>query len=1203
MGLALWLVLGMLLLTSCQYQESSRSGWLPVVLCALLVLAVAAIVFLLQRIRKQSAPKQNLGSVTEASFAAFVRENPNISIMFDENLRIIEVNQAAIDILAFKDKRDMLDHFYKMLPGYILPTQAGGRPAIPITERLKTALKEGATRSETALNIKGRHVVLDMYYRRIPYQGSYAAVVYANDITNLRQEQEKLQKLADTVGVSGAYIWEIDVPTMSYKLVTDNVDWLGIKDRFREGPLEALLPQMVAPEDLSSLYGAFLPYARGNGEGTFSYVARFNNYKNGGVTWVRVLGYTSAFDAQGKVAKVTGSIVSIDEQMQEIAEKNASLERQRRLLFNVFSTMDAAVLLIPGAKPYANAKFYEVMPGWESEFTFAQDIEDLRDFFTRLTINPQDHLDSIKRLRETKESQETLWHFKNGTSYSIRGFIVDLDERAQDFAELWVLRDITERETQRVLFTSMFEGMDPAVVMLPNGEVLANNGYSALMPGWQQVYREAKGQITRGVHDLWNKHLLNADELLRSMQRLYDERVHEEKTWHFRDGREYLSKGFSVNLGNDTFAEMWMLRDITELEFTKQMFSEIFNVMDPAVVIMNDNRMIANNAYNAIFPRWQDIYYGARHLGSTANEFDMLHDYWDSMITNADEHFIAIRNLRDAHKDQQSIWHFRDGRECIQKGYWINVGNVGGELWVLTDVSDFMDAVRRANEASMAKSRFLSAMSHEIRTPMNAIIGMTALARKTHDIPRIQRYLEKTEEAGRRLMSLINDVLDMSKIESGKLQIAENEFDYIKMCENAVNVIAEKAMEKRIEVKTKYGARFSHLVLADELRVSQVIVNLLSNAVKFTPEGGQITLTTDVIDDKRLRITCQDNGIGIGEEAMPKLFASFEQADKSITRQFGGTGLGLAICKQIVELMGGSISVHSILGVGSIFSFEIPFEWRGPVQISLSIGDALENVRILVVDDEPAVTEYFAELLKSYYIDADIANDGFVALRLAAKSALSNSPYQIAFVDWRMPEMSGAEIAVKIRETLPHCQIVIISAYDWAEIKQSMESNADLQGVGFMPKPIPPSDIYNRIVSLLNIQVHYTNEADFSGKRLLLVEDVEVNRLIVTALLEDTGCVIDEAENGQIALGMAKQGDYDLILMDMQMPVMDGLTATRAIRKFDTVTPIIAMTANAFREDADACLAAGMNAHIAKPFDNDVFMRTLVEYIDKKRGG
>jgi CheY-like chemotaxis protein len=388
----------------------------------------------------------------------------------------------------------------------------------------------------------------------------------------------------------------------------------------------------------------------------------------------------------------------------------------------------------------------------------------------------------------------------------------------------------------------------------------------------------------------------------------------------------------------------------------------------------------------------------------------------------------------------------------------------------------------------------------------------------------------------------------------------------------------------------------------DELRISQVIVNLLSNAVKFTPEAGLITLTSDVLDDKILKVTCTDNGIGISAEVLPKLFMNFEQADQTITRRYGGTGLGLAICKQIIDLMHGTIRVESTVGAGSTFTVEIPIEWREPIKISASVGDAMANTRILVVDDESDITEYFSELLKGYYIQADTAGSGIEAITLVQKSKEDNRPYHIAFVDWKMPELSGAQTAEAILEIIPDCKIIIISAYDWDEIKDSFKENAKQYAVDYMPKPIPPSDIYNRIVGILNVEVCNINPADFEGKRILLVEDVEVNRLIVTDLLEDTGCIIDEADNGQIAVDMTTAQHYDLILMDMQMPVMDGLTATRQIRAFDPHTPIIAMTANAFREDADACLAAGMNAHISKPLDNDIFIRTLMEYLGKTKG-
>jgi signal transduction histidine kinase/CheY-like chemotaxis protein len=502
-----------------------------------------------------------------------------------------------------------------------------------------------------------------------------------------------------------------------------------------------------------------------------------------------------------------------------------------------------------------------------------------------------------------------------------------------------------------------------------------------------------------------------------------------------------------------------------ELQSTKKLFNEIFNVMDPAVAVLSDGSFISNEAYGKFFPQWEEIYSNAIS-GDDEKDFNTLVKYWDSMITNSDEHIEKIKKIRETHEPQTSIWHFRDGRECIQKGYWIDLGSKSGELWVLTDVTDLYDAMHRANEANIAKTSFLSSISHEIRTPMNAIIGMTTLARKSYDVARIHNYLDKTEEAGQRLMTLINDVLDMSKIESGKLEIYKNEFDFTKMLQNAVNVISDRALEKRIDVLINFPVPITSFIYADELRISQVIVNLLSNAVKFTPEQGRIVLTTEITSDNTLRFICKDNGIGISEETMPKLFNSFEQADNSITRRYGGTGLGLAICKRIIELMGGTIVAESTVGEGSTFIFEIPVELRGPV------------------------TQTEEEILQKF---------------------------------------------------------------------------------------------------------NETHDKVFIGKRILLVEDIEVNRLIVAALLEGSGCIIDEAENGAIALSLAKINSYDIVLMDIQMPVMDGLTATREMRKGGMTIPIIAMTANAFKEDAAACIAAGMDAHIAKPFDPPAFKALLAE--------
>jgi CheY-like chemotaxis protein len=489
---------------------------------------------------------------------------------------------------------------------------------------------------------------------------------------------------------------------------------------------------------------------------------------------------------------------------------------------------------------------------------------------------------------------------------------------------------------------------------------------------------------------------------------------------------------------------------------------------------------------------------------------------------------------------------------------------------------------------------------------MNAVIGMTGLARKTNDLNKISCYLEKIDENSHRLMNLINDVLDMSKIESGKFIISENAFNYAHMIENSANVISDKVAEKNIELKICYGYNFSKMVWADELRLSQIIVNLLANAVKFTPDNGKITIFSDVIEDKNqefsdnkatLYVEVTDTGIGISEAGKEKLFNPFEQADKTITRQYGGTGLGLAICRQIINLMGGEIKVESEIGKGSKFIFEVPFEWRGEIRLRGDKRTSSDDVRVLVVDDETEVTEYFQEILKNYYINCEAADNGKAAVEMSEKAHNEKKSYDIAFIDYNMPEMSGADVAKVLNKISPETKICVISAHSWDEIREYFK---DIK-VDFMPKPIPPSDIYNKIMRNIVFNAESSPVYDFSGKRILLVEDIEINRLIVTSLLEDTKVEIDETVNGEDAVQKFKSGDYDLVLMDMQMPVMDGLTATKIIRNLEketskTPTPIIAMTANAFKEDAEACLAAGMNDHIAKPIDTEKFMRILSYY-------
>ncbi|MDR2484600.1 MAG: response regulator [Treponema sp.] len=524
-------------------------------------------------------------------------------------------------------------------------------------------------------------------------------------------------------------------------------------------------------------------------------------------------------------------------------------------------------------------------------------------------------------------------------------------------------------------------------------------------------------------------------------------------------------------------------------------------------------------------------------------------------------------------------------------------------------------AREEALASTRAKSEFLSRMSHEIRTPMNAIIGMTTIARKSSDTAKMRYCLNKIDNASRQLMGLINDILDMSKIEANKFEIMSKEFNFEMMIQNAVNVIQVRVEEKKQQFIVDFDDIFTRNVISDELRLFQVILNLLSNAVKFTPDQGTIILRVRRKDldagHAQLYVEVKDTGIGISQEQQSRLFTSFEQADGSITRKFGGTGLGLALCKKIIELMNGKIWIESGIGNGSSFFFTVDITWGSECWQEPADEKVRRDFPILVIDDSEDVLEYFKNILGSFSMSCETACSGAAGLR-SLKNA--DRPYRIVFLDWRMPGENGVEIAKNIREIAgPDIAIVLMSVVDWPEIEAETKtggSSGSLWINQFLTKPIMPSTLYNTIVRLLEHTFITDNHtaADMSvlkleGKRILVVEDIEINREIIGSILEETGVSIDYAVNGIMAIEtFKKRGEqYDLILMDVQMPEMDGLDATRQIRALNTgyakTVTVIAMTANAFNEDIAQCLAAGMNDHVAKPIDVAAFLATLQKYI------
>jgi CheY-like chemotaxis protein len=546
-----------------------------------------------------------------------------------------------------------------------------------------------------------------------------------------------------------------------------------------------------------------------------------------------------------------------------------------------------------------------------------------------------------------------------------------------------------------------------------------------------------------------------------------------------------------------------------------------------------------------------------------------------------------------------------------------------GFIWnrrLSDEVIERKRAEKKAEEATKAKSDFLANMSHEIRTPMNAIIGMAHLALKTDLTAKQYDYLKKVDISAKSLLGIINDILDFSKIEAGKLDMESVDFQLEDALDNISTLVGIKTQGKGLELLFKTDPSVPTALVGDPLRLGQILINLSNNAVKFT-DAGEIVISTELVkkDDTQatLKFSVRDTGIGMTAEQAAKLFQPFAQADSSTTRKYGGTGLGLTISKRLAEMMGGEIWVESESGQGSAFSFTANLGLgKDKAKKRFRPSPDLRGMKVLVVDDNATSRSILQEMLESFSFEVTLAASGEEGLT-ELESAEEDKPFDLVVMDWKMPGMDGIEASKRIKKHTGLSKIppiVLVTAYGREEVMQQAE---EVGLEGFLLKPVSPSMLFDATmqafgeaapeISRITQRKEQKAEAlkHIQGARLLLVEDNEINQQVAREILEGAGLKITLANDGQEAVNAVKENEYDAVLMDIQMPVMDGYTATKTIRKWECgmgnegkdPIPIIAMTAHAMAGDEDKSLEAGMNGHVAKPIDPDQLFGTLQKWI------
>ena len=965
---------------------------------------------------------------------------------------------------------------------------------------------------------------------------------------------------------------------------------------------------------------------------------QFVNRRKDGTTYHDEATLSPVFDERGRRI----AIVGLHEDVSARIQAHQELERREHLLNELLEQQTAIFDNAPPIVLVGDGKFRQFNPAFaELMGCAASELQDLG--VAALLGGAQRAKQFYAQVEPALLAGEAVRQVSTLFRLDGRGFDAHMAGRRVQMggfknASLWVIEDVSEQQRAQVAMQQAKDRLELAQeaakigvfdVDLLSGETLWSDKLLAMlglppdakartMQDWKDClhpqdreravahYAAALAGTEAHLRDTWR--IVRPDGQVRWF--LSAARI-------FRDdaGRAVRVVGVNMDIHDQKLLEAQVAE---QLDFQQALIDAI---PVPLFYKGADGRYIGfNRAYEKAFGIQRETL-----IGKTVLDLPFLSD--EDRLRFAADAQEALRGMQSVHKEVDLP--YADG-QVHHTLFWLHGftradGSPGGAIGTFVDITDRQRAeqqLRRAKElaeeSTALKSNFLANMSHEIRTPMNAIIGMSHLALKSGLSPRQHDYVSKIQQAGQHLLGVINDILDFSKIEAGKLTVEKQPFVLDRMLESVSDVVGYKAGAKGLELVCDVGPDVPPNLVGDSLRLGQILINFANNAIKFT-DAGEISIAVRLVeaDASRalLRFEVRDTGIGLTPEQLGRLFQSFQQADTSTTRRYGGTGLGLAISKSLAELMGGEVGAHSEYGKGSTFWVTVPLLIGAPAR-ALQPPPDLRGRRVLVVDDNHTAAAVLDDMLTAMGFEVEQAHSGTEALERLRRSLDEPRPFGLLLLDWRMPGMDGIELAGRIR-TLGLSQVpkmLMVTAYGREDVMRA----AQAQGIdAVLIKPVNASVLLDTLMQPLEHAAasapHRAAHApptpemlppEIRGARVLLVEDNELNQMVAVELLLDAGFSVDVAENGQAAIECIERKQYDVVLMDMQMPVMDGETATRRLRSDPRHAglPIVAMTANAMEADRQRCFAAGMNDHVAKPIDPAALWAALARWIRPRQG-